>query len=73
MAVTDEEKESIKASVFADSEGFRGALLDSLKHDDVQKSVCAAMLKGAWLWVLVFIFPALVWVARSIPPIGDFF
>ena len=71
MAVTDREKETIKASVFADFDGFKKSLLECLKHDDVQKSVFSAMLKGAWLWVFVIGMPFLVWIARSLPPIGE--
>ena len=55
MAVTDREKASIKKEVYGDEEAFRDALLNALKHDDVQKGVLHAWFKSATIRVVIFI------------------
>ena len=71
MPVTDDEKRSIKDSVYEDHARFKESLIESLKNDDVQKSVFLATIKGASLYIFLGMIGCIVWVARSLPPVQD--
>ena len=52
MAVSDEEKRSIRADVYSDEKGYRGAFLNCVKHDDVQAGLFRAVIRGGMWWLL---------------------
>ena len=66
MAVSDKDKATIKDTIYGDEKSFRGAFLNCIKHDDVQKGLFKSTAKGGIKWLLTFFLVSVGAIAYTI-------